>query len=999
MTGKLKTHRHLSLLAVTTGLVLSYCSLSAWGQAPTAHATHDVDYARDIRPLLAAKCWKCHGGVKRESGLSLKFRDTATAPAASDRRAIVPGAAHQSELIRRISSADSDERMPPGNQPLDDDDIAVLARWIDQGAQFAPHWSFVAPARPDLPKVHDTAWPRRDMDRFVLARLEAEGLRPTRVAERATLVRRLHLDLIGLPPSWSTVAAFIDNPRPEAYEELVDDLLADEHFGERWASMWLDLARYADTKGYEKDPRRTIWRYRDWVIAAFNRDLPYDQFTMEQLAGDLLDEPTTDQLIATAFHRNTMTNTEGGTDDEEYRVQAVIDRVATTWQTWMGMTFGCAQCHDHPYEPFTQREYYRFFAFFNQTADTDQADESPTLPTPTVAQQVRFDQLTRSIRDLEQSLSAADDIVADGLAAWESSIRDRLVDPPQPTLGNWHVVGPFASASVTEAFLTPYEPQLELAEQGSLDLTAKYGDGGLAWTEQPEWTDGSPQVVLHGDNAATYLYRQIVADVAQPLTVSLGFDDTLSIWLNGDLLFAKQAFHLVESDQDRVTLPLRAGKNHLLMKVCNLGGDYGFYFQALPFDVPEEIAAIVRSVPQDRSAQQHEQLRRFYGTFAPETISTRARIATLRSELVDLQVPTTPVMQELPARAQRPTHVFLRGSFLRPGERVDPGVPAALHPLAFHPPDRLAMARWIVDPRNPLTARVAVNRFWERLFGRGLVATAEDFGLQGEKASHPQLLDWLATEFQGSWNWSVKRLLKEIVMSATYRQSSAITAPLATRDPSNHLLGRGARFRLEAELFRDRALSASGLLHPQLMGPSVMPWQPPGLWNMVYSGDDWKTSSGTDRYRRGLYTFWRRTSPYPSMMTMDAVSREVCAVRRVRTNTPLAALVALNDPVYVEAAQALARRMADHGNDDIAAAIRHGYRCALSRTPLPHEEQRLRALYEQSLARYADDHHIAAEMIGTSSADEVTESKSAQLASLTVVANVLMNLDEFIIRD
>ncbi len=601
--------------------------------------------------------------------------------------------------------------MPPmqtGNS-LTTAQIATLKRWIARGATYAEHWAFVKPTRRPLPEVRHRAWPRRELDFFVLARLEKEGLSPTTEADRYTLLRRVSLDLRGLPPTPREVEAFVRDTSADAYEKAVDRFLQDAAYGERWARMWLDLARYADSAGYGSDPLRpNIWPYRDWVIDAFNRNLPFDQLTREQLAGDLLPQPALDQRIATAFHRNTMTNTEGGTDDEEFRVAAVKDRVDTTLQVWMGLTMGCAKCHSHKYDPITQKEYYRFFAFFNQTADNDQPDERPTLAVPTVQQRQRN-------RDIDQRIAER---------------KKRLAEPA----------------------------------------------------------------------------RVAVAAVR------------------------------------RTAIPVES--------LSLLG----------------EIAKLEKSRP---------------------------------------AILAVPVMEELPAHRQRQTHLMVKGNFLNPGEKVEPGVPAAFHPWPKDAPlNRLGMAKWLLDPDNPLTARVAVNRYWAQLFGTGLVETEEDFGTQGEMPSHPELLDWLATEYV-RLGWDTKAFLKLLVTSATYRQSSRVMPEVLAKDPRNRLLSRGPRFRLEAEMVRDQALALSGLLSRKMHGPSVYPPQPPGLWQAAFNGQrTWAMSSGVDRYRRGLYTFWRRTVPYPSMAAFDATSRETCTVRRIRTNTPLQAFVTLNDPVYVEAAQA-----------------------------------------------------------------------------------------------
>lgn len=772
---------------------------------PSALATDDttpVDFVRDVRPILTSRCGDCHGPDSLEGGLRLSKRAMALAGGDSGRPAIVPGRPDESRLWQVVSGADPQKLvMPPDGSgpPLSPAEQQILRRWIasganwpdgaDEQAQASEHWAWKAPVEPSLPEVERTAWPRQPLDRFVLAKLEADRLTPAAEADRQTLIRRVSLDLRGLPPSTAELQSFALDHRPDAYERLVDRFLADPAYGERWARMWLDLARYADSKGYGSDPLRQIWRYRDWVIGAFNRNLPYDQFTVEQLAGDLLESPSEDQLLATAFHRNTMSNDEGGTDDEEFRVAAVKDRVDSTLQIWMGLTMGCAKCHSHKYDPITQREYYQVLAIFNQTADADRNDEEPRLRTVLPHQRAAIDRLTRQIAALKLEF----------------------------VLGR-----PSADKGALEGRLTEWKKQLDEIEK---------------------------------------------------------------------------------------------------------------------------------------------------------------------------QVPSTPILRELPAAERRATRMMIKGNFLNPGPEVQPAVLAAFHPLeAASSVDRRALAGWLMDRRNPLTGRVAVNRFWAQLFGAGLVETEEDFGTQGQPPHHPQALDWLASDF--SRDWDVKRLLKQIVCSATYRQSSASRPEIEAGDPSNRLLARGPRQRLEAEMVRDQALAISGLLSPVVGGPSVYPPQPEGLWRAAFNGErTWPTSAGTDRYRRGLYTYWRRTVPYPSMATFDAPSREICTIRRVATNTPLQAFVTLNDPAYVEIAQALARKLWREAGPTPDERLAAGLLWSLCRSPSGEERRALTELYQRELEHYrqhADDaRRLASEPLGPlpDGAD------AAELAALTVVANVLLNLD------
>ncbi|MCH8048052.1 MAG: PSD1 domain-containing protein [Planctomycetes bacterium] len=764
-------------------------------------AADKIDFNQQIRPILSRNCFACHGRdeEKREADLRLDLRAGATADL-DGHRAIVPGKSGQSELYKRITSGDDDdERMPPpdSGKKLTAGEIKLLKAWIDGGAAYAKHWSLVPPVRPKLPAVNDKSWPKSPLDYFVLARLEAAGLKPSAEADRYMLIRRASLDLRGLPPTLEEIDAFVKDKSPRAYERLVDRLLASPRYGERWARVWLDLARYADTQGYEKDRPRTMWPWRDWVIKALNDDMPFDQFSVEQLAGDLLPGATSQQILATAFHRNTMTNTEGGTSDEEFRIAAVKDRIDTTGQIWLGMSVGCAKCHSHKYDPISQTEYYRLFAFFNQTADADRYNDAPTRSLPSPFYFLPHQELLKQIEAIKQQINAAG---SDQQGAKKAqSLREKLV---------------------------------ELNKQ-------------------------------------------------------------------------------------------------------------------------------------------------------------------LDKKIADMKPPAVLVMQELPPGKQRKTHLLIKGSFLDHGDEVHAGVPEALHAM---PPgaakNRLGLARWLVDAKNPLVARVTVNRHWSRMFGVGLVETEEDFGTQGDPPSHPQLLDYLAVEFQQTHRWSLKKLCKSIVMSATYRQTSHVTPDRLQKDRRNRLLSRGPRFRLEAEMIRDQALHAGGLLSKKMYGPSVMPPQPDGTWQTVYNSGKWVTSKGEDRFRRGLYTYLKRTSPYPSFLLFDGGSGEVCMVRRIRTNTTTAALVTLNDPVYTEAAQALARRIVTDVKGDATQRSAYAWRRVTGRPGRKNELERIARLYREQLAHYRQ-HADAAKAMATDPLGPLPEGmNTAELAAWTVVAAALLNLDE-----
>jgi hypothetical protein len=1121
-----------------------------------------VDFNRDIRPILSKNCFACHGndGAHREK-VRLDRRESALKMRKKGRAPIVPGQPEKSLLVERITAEDPGDRMPPpetGNH-LTRKQVALLTRWIKEGAPYAEHWAFVKPKHWPLPPVKDRSWPRNGIDNFVLTRLEREGLRPAAEADQFTLLRRASLDLRGLPPTPQEVDAFARDKSPDAYEKAVDRILRDPAYGERWARVWLDLARYADSAGYGSDPLRTIWRYRDWVIDAFNRNLPYDQFTIEQLAGDLLPNPTLEERMATAFHRNTMTNTEGGTDREEFRVAAVKDRVDTTMQVWMGLTMGCAKCHSHKYDPISQKDYYRFFAFFNQTADADRPDESPVIeaPMPELREQRR--RSDQHIAKLRKKLDTATPELAAAQVKWEARLQAKsdwvMLDPitahslggvvlkkqsdgslraegtnpandtytitartdrkgitafrlevlPDASLpgggagrgaGGNFVLSRFSvtalpdmddksvSGRIVRVELPGEGKILSLAEvqvfshgenvapkgkasQASTDFAGEatraidgntngdyFGANSTTHTRteaNPWWevklagavpidritiwnrTDGGVGVrltnfrVLVLDDVRRVVWKQTVAESPSPKR-DLSLSGRQVIVLSQALAdFSQQSF-AVETALKPANISLagwavgpRQKEPHTAVFVTaqplapsgpvrlefrlehrfkNPGYNLGRFRLSATTDprvaeratLPGPVRAILDTPPAGRSREQQAQLAAYYRSIAPALQPLRAEIARLEKSLP--AAPTLPVMVELPPAQHRTTHVMIKGNFLSPGEKVEPGVPAAFPPLAKGTPsNRLGVARWLVDPDNPLTARVAVNRLWAQLFGTGLVETEEDFGTQGELPSHPKLLDWLATEYVRR-GWDTKAMLRLMVTSATYRQASRVSPEVRARDPRNRLLTRGPRFRLEAEMVRDQALALSGLLSHKMHGPSVFPPQPEGLWQAAFNGQrTWATSKGEDRYRRGLYTFWRRTVPYPSMATFDAPSREICLVRRTRTNTPLQAFITLNDPVFVEAAQALARRIVKEGGATTEDRARFGLRLCLARPPHDEQVKRVAALFQSEVEHYRKDPKAAQEL-ATDPLGALPKGMAAdELAAWTVVANVLLNLD------
>ena len=835
--------RPLAACLLTVGL-----ATTAYAQAPTAAAQPVAaqpaggvnaapDYVRDIKPLLAKRCGSCHGAAKQEAGLRLDAAALAIQGGDSG-PAIVRGKADASRLIKAVRGLDDVARMPPEDQPaLAAAEIGLLERWIEAGAA-APaneaietvavdHWSFRRPVRPAVPT--NAAGLRTPIDGFIAERLARERLAMAPDADRAVLVRRLHLDLIGLPPEVDTVMAMENDRSPDAVERLVDRLLAHPAFGERWGRYWLDQARYADSNGYTRDFGRDIWPFREWVIRALNRDLPFDEFTIEQLAGDMLPQATTEQRVATGFHRNTLVNEEGGTDQEQFRIEAVADRVATTGQVWLGLTLGCARCHNHKYDPISQREFYQLFAILNNC-------EEPQIEAPSQLNLERGDLERRTairarIEQLEKEFETRRTELEAGQAAWEKmvTVRQRAQLP-----------GPIQVA---------YDMPLEKRDATNKKLIEDY------YKQTPE---------------------------------------------------ARSAFPVLD-----------------------------------------EIARLRESEP---------------------------------------KIPRSMVLME--RTTPRETHVHKRGDFLNLGVKVDPATPAALHPLATARPSRLDFARWLVDPANPLTPRVVANRYWQYLFGRGLVETEDDFGLQGSKPTHPELLDWLACEFTEPGGFSTKRFLRLIVTSSVYRQSSSRRPELEERDPRNEWLGRQNRLRVDAEIVRDLSLAASGLLTRELGGPSVMPPQPDGVYAFTQDPKPWQAETGGNRYRRGLYTFFWRSLPYPMLTTFDAPNANVSCTRRLRSNTPLQALTLANDIVFVECAEALARRVV--GDADQL------FRTALARAPSPDERDRLMKLVEQQRQAFAREPELARQIV---KGDPPAGVDHAELAAWTAVARVLMNLDEFITRE
>ncbi len=1061
-----------------------------------------VDFEKEVYPVLKRSCFGCHGPKMQQGQLRLDAKTTFLKGGKSG-AIFAAGKSADSQMVKRIEGAPGMMAMPPAGERLSAEQIALVRKWIDEGAKWPDgvgadvnskklHWAYGKPVRPTIPQPNNATWSKNQIDAFLLARLEKEGLTPSPEAPKEVLIRRLSLDLTGLPPTPEEVSAFVADKSPDAYGKLVDRLIASPQYGERWANMWLDLARYADTNGYESDEPRTQWAWRDWVIQAFNRNMRFDRFTIEQIAGDLLPGATEDQKIATGFHRNTLVNSEAGSKDDEFRDAAVKDRVETTGAVWLGSTITCSQCHDHKYDPFTQKDFYNMYAIYNNTAESsidltemlkvykgDRAElarrkatleplnkvlatQTPQLEAAQTKWEARYKERVPALDSawkqvggfglelaaLPAGMNAVTAIRVDGaerpasidLQVWTAQqlARQKLWLAAEPQWGPWNELGPFQAMSVEEAFETTY------IKPASVDLSnAK---------QRAEWKDGVKHQ-LEGYNAATYLYRTIAAKEAGYQWVSVGSDHGVEGWLNGKPLMKTAPLEKLDQAKGMFKLALHKGENQLLLKFTNAAGYYNFYFDKFAGEETERTAKLTRlgnywsleapvkagseltlklkaTYPKGKKADKltafatslegdmlddllrtpddirkeilsatpnHTRIAAHFRTITPLLATTRAKHDAMKKELddfVEKQSTTVLVMREL--EKPRESFLQLRGNFLNHGEPLTGGVPAFLPQL---PPgrkaDRLALAEWLVSRDNPLTARVTVNHFWRSLFGIGLVKTAEDFGAQGDLPTHPELLDWLAVEFMDS-GWDMKALVRMMVTSAAYRQSSRVTPELLQIDPENKLLAHAPRFRLTAEGVRDLTLAASGLLSKKIGGPSVYPPMPATIYDTVFvegGFQTWPTSQGEDRYRRGLYTFYKRTGPYPSMLTFDAPERQVCTLQRPRSNTPLQALTTLNDEVYVEAAGALAKRLAAR-TASARDRIDYGFQLVAARHPRDKEMNSLLALLEKAASRYKADKAAAAKLVRASQAGD-----DASLAPWIVVSNVLLNLDETVTKE
>lgn len=1147
------------------------------GFAARALLGAEVNFSRDIRPILSENCFTCHGpdAEQRKAKLRLDTKEGALSM-------IKPGASAESELIKRLVTTDPDDLMPPGKtgKTLSAMQIGLLKQWIDSGAKWDLHWAFQTPVRPELPEVKNVQWGKNEVDRFILHKLEKEKLEPRPEANKHTLLRRAALDLTGLPPSPEELDRFLADGSPEAYGQAVDRLLNSTRYGEQQARYWLDGARYADSHGYHIDSTRSIWKYREWVIDAYNSNMPFDQFTIEQLAGDLLPDSRPDQKIASGYIRCNMSTGEGGAIEEEYRAKYGFDRLETTSTMFLGLTMTCARCHTHKYDPITHKEYYQLLSFFNTLdepiMDGNKPNPDPFMKVPSRQQAERQDWLQKSIAEAEKKVdgpiakldeaqpgwerdwhkklsdgwtalelaaersskagatfkpmedkSLAVELKTGGEVTWQMSapmaagrlgglrlealpgagekapealriaeLEAELVKPgSQPKkltfafasasaeklsarhlldgkldtvweteakdstnatavlflkepaavedgtrinvrlkfadasaesalrrvrisaangpallasvfpvkIDAWRMIGPFKAEDVHAALAKEYPPEQKL----EFEKTYPGARDEIRWNYQPGYEDGKSHAFvqyLHGVHGAYYFHRKIVAARPAQLEIQLRADDLAKVWFNGELIGTRDKKWELGDPSLALKLALKEGDNELLIKVVNNQGESRFRFDQALDDMqtlPGDIAATLAASEHPPETQRKNVRDHFRATSSPEWKQDYTNLEQWREEMLalDRAIPTTLVAKE--SSSPKETRILMRGEYDKLGDKVSPGVPAVLPPLpAGAPTNRLGLARWLIDPQHPLTARVVVNRMWQQFFGVGLVKTTEDFGLQSDNPSHPELLDWLATEFVRS-GWNTKHMQRLLLTSAAYRQSSSAPAEMFVRDPENRLLARGPRFRLDAETLRDTALALGGVLVESIGGPSVKPYQPPGLWEAVSFNNSQKYEQdlGQEQYRRSLYIYWKRQSPPPGMLLFDAPTREYCVVRRPRTNTPLQALAMLNDPQFIESSRGFAARILRNGGNDDSSRLGYAFLLATSRKPAPEEVTVLKELLDAQRKVFASNATAARELLTLGSFRPACDKPEAELAAWTTVASTIMNLDETITKN
>ena len=1020
--------------------------LNPWPLALLAVPIFAVEFDRDVRPLLSENCYTCHGpdAAQRQANLRLDQEDQARAAAG--------------EALRRVSSDDPALRMPPaylGHDRLSVREVSILREWVEAGAPWSAHWAFVAPTRPEPPAVRWEARVRNEIDRFVFEHLERAGLSPADEADRRTLIRRLSLDLTGLPPEVAQVRAFVEDPSPFAYDRVVDRLLESPRYGERMAARWLDAARYADTQGYQNDAPVQMWGWRNWVIESFNANQPFDDFTVEQIAGDLLPDPTLDQLIATGFNRNHRSNSELGIIDEEYRVEYVVDRVETMSTVFLGLTAGCARCHDHKYDPISQKEFYRLFAYFNNVPERGRVlrpfNSPPRVAAPTKEQAKQLEELAGRIADAEKAFRVIRDSAERQFEAWEASLARSVGEADwhpgyglaarfdfDSDLGAAVVSGQVGAADGKVGQALSLRGSGHVEEQGIANYDYNDRFGLAAWIK-PESSEGvilsrSQSFDPRDENAGKGL--TLVLEKGRLKLKLIGrMDDWIIVSTRERIPLNRWSHVTATFDGSRLADGIKLFVDGLEVDTVaeldysnggiktkdpfriGAGADESSRFvgaidEAFVYDrelTPDEAAilAVARNLGEiaripDASRTRGQRLkleRAFVHALGPPGVrSAWADLTELERERETLarEVATVMIMAEMDP--PRETFMLDRGAYDKLGERVLPGVLSVLPALpASAPNNRLALARWLVDPANPLTARVTVNRFWQMLFGAGLVRTPENLGTQGERPTHPDLLDWLAVEFVES-GWDVKSLLKTIVTSATYRQASKGSPEAARQDPENRLLSRGPRFRLPAEALRDQALLLAGLLRERLGGPSVKTYQPDGLWFDIAAGGGYNRGTGDDLYRRSLYTYWRRTIGPPSMLNFDSATRETCVVRTERTNTPLQALNLMNDVTFVEAARKFGERMYFEGGETVEERLSHGFEMATSRRPGPRESKILRSAFGRQLEGFRGDPDAANSLLTQGDSPVRKPGNRTELAAYAMTAALILNLDETVTK-
>lgn len=1063
----------INLLSITMLLGLACFSLPTTAKPTVAPiAPQKVNFDRDIRPILSENCFACHGfdEKKRVAGLRLDTVEGAFQRRPSGKAPFVAVKPEASEALLRMMRKDA-LQMPPANtnKKLTAKQIALVRQWIQEGAKYEKHWAFVPPQRPQLPKVQNVLWSRNPIDQFLLARMEQEKIKPSQEANRRTLIRRLSLDLRGLLPSLEEVDAFLKDRRENSYERLVDTFLADPHYGERMTLQWLDLARYADTHGFHIDPHRDMWRWREWVIQSFNKNLSYDKFVTYQIAGDLFPNPTLEQKIATGFSRNHPINFEGGAIPEEYQTAYVIDRVDCFSTAILGMSLRCGQCHTHKYDPFTQKEYYQLFAYFNnipeQGLDGTKGNAAPFMKAPSEEQTTMLAQYTQKVRELSESLQKRASDVKPALAEWERTTAPSLArigastsqltayfdfeggagtvnDAPQGKRIVSTLKGSpkWEEGKVGRAISLDGVSYVDLGTALQFDRKDKVSYGAWVYPETNEAMapisrmDGTGSVqgwdvylqegrvfvhLIHkwDSNAIRVNTKETPISIKQWSHVFVTYDGSgkaagVKVYVNGKLMgldYTHDSLTGTIVTPEPALIGRRASNAFFKGKIDELR----FYqrelsaAEVLSLVTLDAVRHLLATAPEKRNAEQTASLSKFYlenyDTGYKEISSDYTNLEKKRKEL-DEAIPTTMVMQENETGKTRKTHILMRGEYDKPAEEVAPGVPSFLPaPAPNAPANRLGLAQWLIQPNHPLTARVAVNHFWQMIFGTGIVKTAEDFGIQGERPSHPELLDWLATEFVQS-GWDVKHIMRLIVTSSAYRQSSHVTKEQYTHDPENRLLARGARYRLPGEFIRDISLQSAGLLIPKIGGQSVRPYHPTGLWEEIgfgggFSAQTYVQDHGEDLYRRGMYTFWKRTCPPPSLATFDAPEREFCIVRRSVTNTPLQALVLMNDPTYVEASRKLAERLMTEGGTVPKQRIQFAYRLLLSRYATAQEMQVVIRAFNNQMTLFRSDSKLAEKLLTTGESKRNEKLDMTELSAWTMVASMLLNLDETLNRN